>query len=49
MPRPSATLRLGDTAPEFSLTDAPSGDRVDLAGLMHERVGVLLVFHRGFW
>jgi hypothetical protein len=49
MPRPSATLRIGDAAPAFSLTDAPSGETIDLAGLSRERDGVLLVFHRGFW
>ena len=46
---PSRTLRIGDTAPDFTLTDAPSGDRVSLVGLLKERAGLLLVFHRGFW
>jgi peroxiredoxin len=49
MPRPSATLRLGDAAPPFTLTDAPSGERVGLADLLRDRAGLLLVFHRGFW
>ena len=49
MPRPSATLRIGDAAPSFTLIDAPSGEPVHLAELLRERAGVLLVFHRGFW
>ncbi|HUO51477.1 MAG TPA: hypothetical protein VMT93_03085 [Gemmatimonadaceae bacterium] len=49
MAGPSRTLRLGDRAPDFSLTDAPSGARVTLAALLEERAGLLLVFHRGFW
>jgi peroxiredoxin len=49
MAGPSRTLRLGDAAPDFALTDAVSGDRVRLGGLLRERAGLLLVFHRGFW
>jgi len=49
MAGPSRTLRLGDAAPDFTLTDAPSGDRVRLKDLLAERAGLLLVFHRGFW
>ena len=49
MPRPSSTLRLGDAAPDFKLTDAVSGARFDRAELLRERAGALLVFHRGFW
>ena len=49
MAGPSRTLRLGDAAPDFTLTDAVTGDRVRLAGLLRERAGLLLVFHRGFW
>jgi peroxiredoxin len=49
MPRPSATLRLGDPAPAFSLADAISGDVVRLDTLLRGRRGALLVFHRGMW
>ena len=49
MPRPSATLRIGDAAPPFTLMDAPSGEPMDLVELLRERAGLLLVFHRGFW
>ena len=49
MPRPSATLRLGDEAPPFTLTDAPTGQPTDLRALLRDRIGLLLVFHRGFW
>ena len=49
MPRPSATLHIGDTAPSFTLTNAQSGERTSLADLLRERSGLLLVFHRGFW
>jgi peroxiredoxin len=49
MPRPSSTLRLGDPAPGFTLTDAESGDPVALADLLRGRAGALLVFHRGLW
>ena len=49
MAGPSRTLRLGDVAPDFALTDAGSDARVDLRGLLDDRAGLLLVFHRGFW
>ena len=49
MAGPSRTLRLGDIAPDFTLPDAVSGARVDLRGLLDDRAGLLLVFHRGFW
>ena len=49
MAGPSRTLRLGDAAPEFRLTDAASGEGMTLASLLDERAGLLLVFHRGFW
>jgi peroxiredoxin len=49
MPRPSTTLRLGDVAPSFSLTDATSGRVVTLDTLLRDRRGALLVFHRGMW
>jgi hypothetical protein len=49
MPGPSRTLHLGDVAPEFALQEAAGGTRVDLRGLLVDRAGLLLVFHRGFW
>ena len=49
MAGPSRTLRLGDIAPDFTLQEAASGARVDLGGLLDDRTGLLLVFHRGFW
>ena len=49
MAGPRRTLRLGDVAPAFRLTDAISGASMDLASLLDERAGLLLVFHRGFW
>ena len=49
MPRPSATLRLGDVAPDFALNDAATGERVSLDTLLAGRRGALLVFHRGMW
>ena len=49
MPGPSRTLRLGDVAPDFTLQDAVRGARMDLGGLLDDRAGLLLVFHRGFW
>ena len=49
MPRPSTTLRLGDAAPEFQLTDAATGATRSLTDLLRDRRGLLLVFHRGMW
>jgi hypothetical protein len=49
MSRPSTTLRLGDAAPDFQLRDAPSGATQSLTELLHDRRGLLLVFHRGMW
>jgi hypothetical protein len=49
MPRPSTTLRLGDTAPEFQLIDAATGASRSLTELLRDRRGLLLVFHRGMW
>jgi len=49
MAGPSSTLRLGDAAPEFRLTDAATGETMSLASLLEDRDGLLLVFHRGFW
>jgi peroxiredoxin len=49
MPRPSSTLQLGDPAPDFELTCAVSGEPVELADLLRDRAGLLLVFHRGLW
>jgi peroxiredoxin len=49
MPRPSTTLHLGDTAPDFQLTDAATGTARSLTSLLADRRGLLLVFHRGMW
>jgi peroxiredoxin len=49
MPRPSTTLHLGDTAPDFQLTDAATGVSRSLTSLLGDRRGLLLVFHRGMW
>ena len=49
MPRPSRTLRLGDTAPEFALRDAQTGLTWSRRDLLRDRRGLLLVFHRGMW
>jgi peroxiredoxin len=49
MPRPSTTLHLGDTAPDFALRDAASGTTRSLTDLLRSRRGLLLVFHRGMW
>jgi peroxiredoxin len=49
MSRPSTTLHLGDTAPEFELRDAASGATRALSDLLTNRRGLLLVFHRGMW
>jgi len=49
MAGPSRTLRLGDVVPDFALQDAVSGLRMELHGLLDDRAGLLLVFHRGFW
>jgi hypothetical protein len=50
MPGPSATLRLGDLAPDFALDAANEpGAPVTLGSLLRDRRGLLLVFHRGMW
>ena len=49
MPRPSTTLHLGDTAPEFQLLDAATGAPRSLTELLRHRRGLLLIFHRGMW
>jgi peroxiredoxin len=49
MPRPSATLRLGDQVPHFQLRDAVSDSTFDLDSLLEDHRGLLLVFHRGMW
>ena len=49
MSRPSTTLHLGDTAPEFALRDAASGESRSLTDLVRDRRGLLVVFHRGMW
>ena len=49
MPRPSATLRLGDTAPPFALRDAAANVTRSLDSLLRDRRALLLVFHRGMW
>lgn len=49
MPGPSRTLHLGDVAPDFALQDAIAEEIVDLAALLTDRRGALLVFHRGMW
>lgn len=49
MPRPSSTLRLGDTVPQFQLRDAISDSTFDLDSLLAGHRGLLLVFHRGMW
>lgn len=49
MPRPSSTLMLGDRVPAFVLRDAISDSTFDLASLLADHRGLLLVFHRGMW
>jgi peroxiredoxin len=49
MPRPSTTLRLGDPAPDFQLTDAATGASRSLTELLRDHRGLLLIFHRGMW
>jgi peroxiredoxin len=49
MPRPSSTLRLGDTAPPFELRDASASVTRSLDSLLRDRRALLLVFHRGMW
>ena len=49
MPRPSTTLRLGDTAPAFELRDAVASVPRSLESLLRDRRALLLVFHRGMW
>jgi hypothetical protein len=49
MSRPSTTLHLGDTAPEFELRDAASSQSRSLTDLLRGRRGLLVVFHRGMW
>ncbi len=49
MPHPSSTLRLGDRVPSFVLRDAVSDSTFDLASLLADHRGLLLVFHRGMW
>ena len=49
MPRPSRTLRIGDVAPGFTLTDPLAAAEWTLDTLVKESRGLLLVFHRGLW
>ncbi|MGQ0713180.1 MAG: hypothetical protein ACT4PJ_05545 [Gemmatimonadaceae bacterium] len=49
MPRLSATLRLGDTAPPFELGDAVANVSRSRDSLMRDHRALLLVFHRGMW
>jgi peroxiredoxin len=49
MPRPSSTLHLGDTPPDFQLRDAITGHTRTLDDLLRDHRALLLVFHRGMW
>jgi hypothetical protein len=48
LPSPETALRVGQQAPEFTLTDS-SGRPVSLAELRQGRRAVLLIFYRGYW
>lgn len=47
MARESKVLKLGDTAPEFLLPDAASGEEVSLSSLLGRPL--MIYFGRGTW
>lgn len=47
MPIQNKVLRVGDRAPDFTLTDALSGEQVSLGELLGQPL--YLVFGRGTW
>ncbi len=48
LPTPENALRVGQTAPDFTLTDVENGP-VSLAQLRQSKRAVLLIFYRGYW
>ena len=48
LPSPEAALRVGQTAPDFTLADT-DGHPVSLAQLRQTHRAVLLIFYRGYW
>jgi len=47
VPLENKVLRVGDLAPDFTLTDAATGEEVSLGDLL--RNPLFLVFGRGTW
>ena len=47
-PSPNSALRVGQTAPDFTLTNAEDKP-VALSDLLKQNRGVLLIFYRGYW
>jgi hypothetical protein len=48
LPVPQTALRVGQQAPDFTLTDA-TGSPVSLSQLRQSNRAVLLIFYRGYW
>jgi hypothetical protein len=48
LPSPQSALRVGQPAPNFTLT-AADGSAVTLSGLRQGKRAVLLIFYRGYW
>lgn len=47
MPRENKVLSVGDSAPDFTLTDAATGEKVSLADLLGQPL--MINFGRGTW
>ena len=48
LPSPQNALRVGQQAPDFTLTSA-GGSPMTLSGLRQGKRAVLLIFYRGYW
>ena len=48
LPSPQTALKVGQTAPDFTLTDT-GGNPVTLSQLRQGHRAVLLIFYRGYW
>jgi hypothetical protein len=48
LPPPPTALRVGQQAPDFTLTDS-AGQAVNLSALRQGHRAVLLIFYRGYW
>jgi len=48
VPAPDTALRVGQTAPDFTLAGT-EGNPAALSALLKQNRGVLLIFYRGYW